>query len=96
MNEYQIPYSLKLQKPIEWGKDKDPVGELVFKRELKAGDLKNIPAGNEMKIGHLMGIISKMTGQPLSFIEELSGPDLFKAIEVVNSFLPDGPESGGS
>ena len=91
--EYPIPYTIRLKYPVEWGKDEDPRDTLIVKRRLKGKDLKEIPSDN-IKLGHMVKLVSKITGEPMSFVDELDSEDLFKAIEVVKSFLPNSQTTG--
>ena len=84
METIEIPYTIKLQKPVLHG-DKE-VTELVIPRELCAGDLRGIPI-NGMCYEHVGLVISRLTGYPPSVIDKLSGPDFNTAGEVVSSFL---------
>lgn len=89
--EYQLPYTMKLQYPIPFGKD-ETITELEFKRRLIAEDMFNLPVQGQV-LGDTFKLISKMTCQPMSVIKKLDAVDIMEAGKVVNSFLPSGPET---
>ena len=91
-NGYQIPFKILLSTPIKWGAN-DERTEISVQRKLKAKDFKGIPVQN-MQFDHMLKLVSKITNEPLAFIEELEIEDLMKAIEVLNSFLPGGLGTG--
>lgn len=91
--EFEIPYKIKLQTPIEWGTE--TIREITIKRRLKARDLKSVPVQN-IQMDHVLSLVSKMTGEPVALIEELDVMDLMQAAEVLNSFLPAGLGIGES
>ena len=47
-----------------------------------------------MKFDDMIKLISRVTDEPMSFIEELDATDMMKCAEVVNSFLPSGLTTG--
>jgi hypothetical protein len=89
--QFPLPHTIKLKHPIKWGQETR--NELVIKRTLKAKDFKGIPAQNFL-MDHMLKMLSRMTGEPQAFIEELEVEDLFAAVEVVNAFLPGGLGTG--
>ncbi len=91
--KYEIPYTLKLAYPVQWGKD-ETKSELVFARRPKAKDYKNINPSN-IRMSDMISLLAKLTGEPVSMVEELDAQDLFAATEVINSFLPGGQMTGG-
>jgi len=90
--EFSIPYTYVLQEPIQWDEE-NPRDKITVQRRLKAKDFKGISA-TDMKFDHMIGFISKITGEPTAFIEELDAYDMMKLTEVVNSFLPHGLKTG--
>lgn len=90
---YELPYTLNLQEPIEWGKETRTT--VVVNRRLKAKDFKGIVASN-IRFDDMMRLISKVSGEPIAFIEELDAADLFELSKVVQSFLPSGLTTGES
>lgn len=90
---YTLPHEIKLNSPVEWGKEtKD---KITVVRKLKAKDFKGIPANN-MMMDDMLRMLSKITNEPIAFIEELEVDDMFSAVEVLNSFLPSGLMTGES
>lgn len=91
--QFQIPYTLKLAHPIQYGERN--VEELVFNRRLKAKDFKGIVSTN-IKFDDMMSLIARITGESRSLIEEMDSEDFMGASEVVNSFLESGRTTGES
>ena len=91
--EFEIPHEIKLDFPVPWGKNEDDRDTIIVKRRLKGKDLKGIPS-ESITLGHMFKLVSKITGEPMSFIDELDSKDLFKVIEVVKSFLPNSQTTG--
>jgi len=84
--KYDVPYEIKLKYPIQWGKDlRDTI---IVKRRLKTKDLMSIPA-EDVTLGDFIKLIRNVSAEPMAFIEELDTEDIFAAIEVVKSFLPN-------
>lgn len=93
-NKYKLPYTLVLKHPIERGtKAENAITQLVFKRRLKAKDFKGIPAAG-MQFDHMLKLVSRLSAEPISTIEEMDSEDLFAATDIVNSFLPSGLTTG--
>ena len=91
---FDLPYEIRLESPISWGKG-ETRDTITVQRSLKAKDFKGIKA-NEIVMDDMLKMVSRITGEPQALIEELEARDLFKVIEVVNSFLPSGLVTGGS
>lgn len=90
--KFKLPYTLALKKPVIVGSD--TVSELVFHREPEMGDFDNMDLSS-LKSKDLMFILSKVTGQPKkTVIDKLSFRDGIKAMEIINHFLADAPETG--
>lgn len=88
----ELPYTLTLKKPVVVGYD--TISELVIHREPEMGDFDNMDL-SALKSKDLMFILSKVTGQPKkTVIDKLSFRDGIKAMEVINHFLVDVPETG--
>lgn len=90
--QYQLPYTLKLSRPFQYGKDRE-ITEITFNRRTKAKDYKGIQAQN-IRFDDILRLISKTTGESMSLIEELDSEDMMAAVDVVNSFLPSGQTVG--
>lgn len=78
---------IKLDYPIRRSDKEEPFTELKIERRLKAKDFKGIQAQN-IRFDDMLRLISRMTGQAVSLVEELDAVDMMKFVEVVNSFLP--------
>lgn len=81
---YELPYTINLVEPIEWGTETREV--LVISRRLKAKDFKGIKA-TDLRFDDMIRLVSKATGESVKFIEELDGKDFNEASKVVQSFL---------
>lgn len=81
---YELPYTITLQDPIEWGNETRET--LVINRRLKAKDFKGIRA-TDLRFDDMIRLVSKATGESIKFIEELDGKDFNEASKVVQSFL---------
>lgn len=90
---YDIPHTMNLTVPVEWGEETRT--SIVINRRLKARDFKGIKA-SDIRFDDMMKLVSKVTGESISFIEELDAADLFEASQVVQSFLPSGLTTGES
>ena len=88
---YDIPYVLPLKYPITWGSEVKK--EIVFGKRPKAKDFKSMQA-TDIRMADMIRIISSVTAEPVSFVEELDATDFLVACEVVNSFLSNGPTTG--
>lgn len=87
-----LPHIIDLEFPVEWGKDE--IRKIItIKRRLQTKDVMSIPTEN-LKFGHMVTLVSKITGEPLSFVKELDTIDLFKCIRVLQNFLPVSQETG--
>lgn len=81
--------TLKLAKPVTIGEE--TIEKLEFK-ELKARHIRGISAKPKME--DFFQLISISTGVGISFINEMSIPDVQRAIEVVSNFFFDGQSTG--
>ena len=86
---------IKLDYPIRRSDKEEPFTELIIERRLKAKDFKGIQAQN-IRFDDMLRLISRMTGQAVSLVEELDAQDMMKFVEVVNSFLPSTQTDGQS
>jgi hypothetical protein len=92
-NELTIPFDIPLRKSVRVDKD-TTLESLTFNREPVAGDFADMDP-SKMKLGDMLHILSKVTGQPRkTVIDKLSAKDMFAAIEVLNRFLPDSQTTG--
>lgn len=89
----ELPHIVNLDFPIQWGKDEPPREIVTIKRRLQTKDVMSIPSEN-LKLGHMVKLVSKVTCEPMAFIEQLDTIDLFKCIEVVKNFLPVSQKTG--
>jgi hypothetical protein len=90
--QYEAGHVIKLDFPVTRGNE-EPHKELTLERRLKAKDFKGIHAQN-IRFDDMLKLISRMTGQAVSLIEELDASDMMKCVEIVNSFLPSGQTDG--
>lgn len=82
---------LKLSNPIKFGSEE--IKELTF-REPKGKDMRSLPIPPNS--GDLLDLAGKLCAQPNSVIDELSGPDVMKVLEIVGGFIQGGQQTGES
>lgn len=94
--EITLPYTMQLKHPFNYGKEsQELIKELVIRRRPKAKDLKGINMGDQGKgVEMLFPIMSRLTGEDVTIIEELDLEDLFELAQVVTDFLPDFLQTG--
>lgn len=85
-----IIHTQSLKEPVTVGSE--TVTELKFKKP-KAKHLKALRLGNA-DMSDMLTIVSRLTGQPSTVVEELSWEDALEAVAFVGKFLPAGPETG--
>lgn len=88
--EYQ-PITVPLRKPLKHGQKE--ITELVFGRELVAGDMRGIPVA-DMCFDHILTAASRIIGLPPSVLAQMNGKDFSAVSRIVMGFLGDGPETG--
>ena len=88
---YELPHTLQLKHPFSRGTE--TIKELTFSRRPKGKDWKGIPLSN-MKMDDMMTMAHRILEVPISLIEELDTEDLMSVVEVMTSFLPNGPTTG--
>lgn len=79
----------KLQEPVEFGKR--TVAEITLKRP-KGKHLKDL--GKDAKLGDIMSIAPKISGEPQEIFDEMDGADYLAVSEVIGDFLDNGQETG--
>lgn len=89
--EFQLPYTVKLSYPIEYGKR--TISEITFQRRPRAGDVRQMSVQNQT-FGDILNIVSKCTAQPTSVVERMDLDDVSECARIVNSFLSSGTVSG--
>lgn len=91
MVEVEFPHTMKLRRPFNYGQDR--VDSVVLEKEPDAGDLAAMM--NEPRKGdQMIRIVSSCTGWPDPKIKLIKARDLMAIMEVIKSFLGDGPEIG--
>ena len=85
--------TLELFESIQHGSES--ITELSLRR-LKAKDLKLIRDPDNITMTEQIDLISKLSGQPKSVIEELDAVDVAKAGEIIRGFTETGPKIGAS
>lgn len=80
---------IKLQVPIEYGKDS--IRELILRRP-KARDFRSLPM--EPSMGDMLNLAGDLAGQPPSVIDELDVADMLAVVEEVGKFMPSTQETG--
>jgi hypothetical protein len=80
------PVTMKLRKPIPWGKDgSEPITELVI-QPMKPKYLRNIPPNASAEDKGLL-LLGRLTGQPPGVIDELDMADYEEASTIAAGFL---------
>ena len=80
---------LKLKNPVQFGSDK--IEALTF-REAKAKDFRDMPI--TPKVGDLLNVAAKLSGQPPSVIDLLSPGDMTEVLMLMGEFMGPGPATG--
>lgn len=92
--EVEVPYDLELRYPVKVhskdGELLETVSKLTYRRRPNAGDL--MAADGKGKVGMVLTICSRLTGQPMHIIERLDvrggdESDAQRALAVVDSFF---------
>lgn len=83
--------TLTLKYPVTQGSE--TISELVFERRLRAKDFRGLPLN--LGFDDMFTLLSRLTANPPSVIDELDTEDLMAAVEVVSDFLPVGLKIGG-
>lgn len=81
--------TFKLNTPIKFGEN--TITELQLRRP-KGKDLRRL--GQDIRIGDLLDIASKLAGQAPAVIDELDGEDTMRLAEVIGDFLGRSPATG--
>lgn len=84
------PVVITLKVPIKFGSE--DIKELKI-RPAKAKDFRDMPLSP--KVGDLLNVTAKLTGQPPSVIDELDPIDFMEVAAVVGNFMGSGPLAGG-
>lgn len=83
------PIIIKLQTPINFGSDK--ITELKIRKPF-AKDFRDMPL--EPKMGDLLDVTAKLSGQAPSVIDQLDPTDLMEVMAVVGKFMRRGQPTG--
>lgn len=86
--KYTIPCKVQLEKPIKVG-DKT-LTELEFRNEMQVGFVEHLPVSGGkygvQKVGHIIPIISKMTGETMATIKKITFKDFTACADIVSYF----------
>ncbi len=80
----------KLSDPVKFGSEL--ISELVF-QPMKARHLRAIKS-NDLDMGILLDLASKLTGQPTVVIDELSVFDALEVQKIIAGFFNPGRKTG--
>lgn len=80
---------LKLKNPVQFGSEK--IEALSF-REARAKDFRDMPI--TPKVGDLLNVAAKLSGQPPSMIDLLSPGDMTEVLTFMGEFMGTGPATG--
>lgn len=91
-----LPYDVILTTPVEYGSE--TTKKITFKNRLQAYMMKDIPMSQKMELtpGALYPVIAEMTGEFIEVIEKMDWCDALTCINVVTSFLGNGPTAGNT
>lgn len=78
-----------LHEPIQFGEQ--TITELTI-RKPKAKDFRALPL--DMKMGDILDLVGRLTGQPKAVIDELGIEDLQEVSSLVEGFVPGGRATG--
>ena len=84
---------MKLEKPVEFGKNTPPVEELNLLDDITVEDIMILPV-RPMTWGEYLPSVSKISGMPEAFIKKMSARDYTGACEHVATFLLGGQQTG--
>ncbi len=84
-------YVLTLSEPVKLGDEGETITALHF-RKPKAKDFRSMPL--EIKMGDMLDLAARISGQPGPVIDLLGTDDMFKVMEVVGAFMPAGLPTG--
>lgn len=86
--KYVIPCKVELERPIKVGSN--TLTELEFKNEMQVSFMEHMPiSGGKygvQKVGHIIPVISKMTGETMATIKQITFSDFQKCSEIVAFF----------
>lgn len=86
------PVKIPLGSPLMHGEEE--IKELVFGREMVAGDLRGISV-KDMTHDDILEVAARISGVPTPALNRLKMKDYQKVAEVVGSFFGDSPPTGG-
>ena len=87
------PVRIALKSPVMHGEEE--IKELVFAREMVAGDLRGVSLTNMTHDG-IWEVASRLTGVPASVIRQLKIQDYMDVAEVVAVFFGVSLPTGGT
>ena len=82
----KLPIVIELKKPVIHGDEE--IKQLVIKREMVAGDLRGVTI-NALKFDDLFLVASRLTGVPVSVINQMGMADTMELQEVIGGFFED-------
>lgn len=85
------PIKISLKSPVMHGEQE--IKELVFGREMVAGDLRGISI-RDLTHDNVCDVASRITGVPTPILRQLKMPDYLEVAEVVSGFFGDSPSIG--
>jgi len=86
--KYTIPCEVILERPVKAGSK--TIEKFVFKNPIEVSFVEHLPiSGGKhgvQKIGHVVPIIAKMTGQTMAVVKKISFNDFQACADIVNYF----------
>jgi len=80
-----LPITYELKNPIDFMGKK--ITEVTFKKFTRAETVMHFPIQGQYQMGHFLPVISEMTEEMESLIEELSAKDYFYLVGIASDFL---------
>lgn len=87
---------VELSHPIQWGENKVYEKFTITRPKAKHMRGVNFKKIEEQDGSEILKLIEKLSGEPPSVVDRLDLTDVMKIAEVIQVFLPSGPETGKS
>jgi len=85
------PIRIPLARPLMHGAEE--IRELLFGREMVAGDLRGISV-KDVTHDDILEVTCRITGVPTPILKQMKMPDYLQVAELVGGFFGDSPPTG--
>lgn len=85
------PIKIALSAPVKHGEKE--ITEIVFGREMVAGDLRGVSA-RDLTHDDICDIAGRISGIPAPVLRQLKMPDYMRVTEVISGFFDNSPPTG--